>query len=53
MGTKGLMTAVTLYQSGTLTFTQAAKRTGATPESFAQAIKRYNIPHHSERLASN
>lgn len=43
MGTNGLMTAVTLYQSGTLTLPQAAKRTGVTPESFAQAVKRYDI----------
>lgn len=53
MGTKGLMTAVTLYQAGTLTFTQAANRTGATPESFARAIKQYEPAEQHNRLKIN
>jgi hypothetical protein len=53
MATKGLMTALTLYRCGTLTFTQAATRAGQNAESFARALEQYGIPAGPDAAASD
>ena len=44
MATNGLMTALTLYRCGTLTFKQAAIRAGQTDDVFARTLSQYGIP---------
>jgi len=44
MATKGLLTAMTLYRCGTLTFRQAATHAGQTDDVFAQTLSQYGIP---------
>ena len=46
MATKGLLTALTLYRCGTLTFGQAATRAGQTDDAFARILADYGIPTH-------
>ncbi|ATW89880.1 uncharacterized protein UPF0175 [Halohasta litchfieldiae] len=47
MATNGLMTALTLYRCGTLTFKQAATRAGQTDDTFARTLAQYGIPAHN------
>jgi len=47
MATNGLMTALTLYRCGTLTFRQAATRAGQTDDAFARTLAQYGIPAHN------
>jgi len=46
MATKGLLTALTLYRCGTLTFRQAAIRAGQTDDAFARTLAQYGISSH-------
>ncbi|MFO7834408.1 MAG: UPF0175 family protein [Halohasta sp.] len=46
MATNGLLTALTLYRCGTLTFGQAATRAGQTHDAFARTLADYGIPAH-------
>ena len=47
MATKGLLTALTLYRCGTLTFKQAATRAGQPDDVFARTLAQYGIPSHN------
>ncbi|MGQ4556493.1 UPF0175 family protein [Halobellus sp. GM3] len=43
MYTHGLNTAMTLYQNGTLTLSQAASRAGRSTDAFSMALARHGI----------
>ncbi|MFC5367940.1 DUF7317 family protein [Salinirubrum litoreum] len=43
MHTHALTTAITLYENGTLTLTQAAKRAGRTPEAMEAALRAHGV----------
>ncbi|WP_129114197.1 DUF7317 family protein [Halegenticoccus tardaugens] len=43
MHTHALTQALTLYQSGTLTFSQAAARAGRSEAEFAKTLRRYGV----------
>ncbi|TQQ80847.1 hypothetical protein EGH24_06715 [Halonotius terrestris] len=51
MATKGLLTALTLYRCGTLTFAQAATRAGQNAEAFARTLKQHGIPRRSDAVS--
>ncbi len=48
MHTTALTQAITLYRSGTLTFTQAASRAGRSEEAFEQALGRFGVERRPE-----
>ncbi|WP_435183892.1 DUF7317 family protein [Halobellus sp. EA9] len=50
MYTHGLNTAMTLYQTGTLTLSQAAARAGRSTEAFATALERHGITIREKQL---
>jgi predicted HTH domain antitoxin len=60
MSTHSLTVAVTLYRSGTLTLTQAARRAGLDEDGMRDALRSYGVPvreplatpHATERPAS-
>ncbi|XVH32882.1 hypothetical protein ACNS7O_06775 [Haloferacaceae archaeon DSL9] len=52
MPTRGLQTALILYQSGTLTLSQAAARAGRTESSFRALLDKYGIEHGGDRLVT-
>jgi predicted HTH domain antitoxin len=43
MHTHALTTAITLYENGTLTLTQAAKRAGRTPAAMETALRAHGV----------
>jgi predicted HTH domain antitoxin len=43
MHTHALTTAITLYENGTLTLTQAAKRAGRTTETMESALRAHGV----------
>ncbi|SDX76677.1 UPF0175 family protein [Halobellus clavatus] len=43
MYTHGLNTAMTLYQNGTLSLSQAAAHAGRSPDAFVTALERHGI----------
>jgi predicted HTH domain antitoxin len=43
MHTHALTTAITLYENGTLTLTQAAKRAGRTPDAMEAALRAHGV----------
>jgi predicted HTH domain antitoxin len=43
MHTHALTTAITLYENGTLTLTQAAKRAGKTPEAMRATLHAHGV----------
>ena len=49
MATDSLMIALTLYRCGTLTFTQAATRSGQSPEAFARVLDRFDVADRTEQ----
>jgi predicted HTH domain antitoxin len=43
MHTHALTTAITLYENGTLTLTQAAMRAGRTPDAMEAALRAHGV----------